>query len=82
MILRPLQNALPLPLSVPMARLTAELADSRQRFILPALVPFRVCGRTDLKQCWRPGFKLFQRFMGPVGAPSSKIKAHRGRIKS
>jgi len=61
---------MPMPLSIPLARLTAQMTDTTPRLIPLTLVPMWVSENTDLKDRAWPGQELFARFMAEVGKPS------------
>jgi Fe-S-cluster containining protein len=56
-----------IPLSAPLARLTAQLTGSTPRLIPLTLVPTWVAENADLREQAWPGFDLFQQFMAEVG---------------
>jgi Fe-S-cluster containining protein len=58
---------MPLPLSAPLARLTARLTGSKPRLIPLTLVPRWVDENQDLRQRVWPGVELFKRFMAELG---------------
>lgn len=58
---------MPLPLSAPLARLTARLTGSKPRLIPLTLVPVWVAQHADLRERQWPGVALFQQFMSIVG---------------
>jgi Fe-S-cluster containining protein len=58
---------MPLPLSAPLARLTARLNGCKPRLIPLTLVPLWVAEHDDLRQKKWPGLQLFQEFMDEVG---------------
>ncbi|UCH23921.1 MAG: YkgJ family cysteine cluster protein [Deltaproteobacteria bacterium] len=60
---------MPLPLSAPLASLTAQLTDSKPRLIPLTLTPFWVVANTSLRQRQWPGLELFQQFMAEIGKP-------------
>jgi Fe-S-cluster containining protein len=60
---------MPLPLSAPLASLTAQLTDSKPRLIPLTLAPFWVVENADLQKRQWPGLELFQQFMAEVGKP-------------
>jgi Fe-S-cluster containining protein len=63
---------MPIPLTVPLARLTAALAGTPPRLIPIPLVPRWITQHQDLRQRHWPGLELFQRLMkmlGPSAAP-------------
>jgi Fe-S-cluster containining protein len=60
---------MPLPISAPLARITAELTGSLPRLIPLTLAPLWVAEHADLRQGQWPGLELFQRFMAMVGKP-------------
>jgi len=59
--------AMVMPLSAPLARLTAQLTGSKPRLIPLTLVPFWAAEHNDLRQMEWPGVELFQGFMDEVG---------------
>lgn len=60
---------MPLPLSAPLASLTAQLTDSKPRLIPLTLAPFWVVENADLQKRQWPGLELFQQLMAEVGKP-------------
>jgi Fe-S-cluster containining protein len=62
---------MPLPLSAPLARLTAQLTGSKARLIPLTLVPLWASEHADLRKVQWPGLELFQRFMAEVGKTPS-----------
>ena len=70
---------MPLPLSAPLARLTAQLTGTRPRLVPLTLVPRFVADHRELASRTWPGVELFGRFMeqlggapaGPPGSPGS-----------
>ena len=58
---------MPLPLSAPLARLTAGLTDSKAQLIPLTLAPSWVAEHGELQRQQWPGLELFQRFMAEVG---------------
>lgn len=66
--------AMPFPLSLPLARLTAELIDGKPSLIPLTLVPRWVEEHVELGKSTWPGLELFRRFMvhvSPGSAPST-----------
>ena len=60
--------SMPLPLSAPLASLTARLTNSKPRLIPLTLALLWVSEHTDLKKRQWPGLELFQYFMAEVGS--------------
>ncbi len=58
---------MPLPLTVPLARLTAELTGTPPRLIPIPLVPRWIAQHQDIRQRQWPGLELFRRFIGMLG---------------
>lgn len=61
---------MPLPLSAPLARLTAHLTDTKARLIPLTLVPLWVAENDDLRRMEWSGVMLFQRLMDEIGRRS------------
>jgi len=62
---------MPLPLAVPLARLTAQLTGTSPRLIPLPLVPRWITQHEDLRQRQWPGLELFQQFIKTLGPPAS-----------
>lgn len=62
---------MPLPLSAPLARLTARLTGFKPRLIPLSLVPLWTSEHADLRKVQWPGLELFQGFMAEVGKTPS-----------
>ena len=60
--------SMPLPLSAPLASLTARLTNSKPHLIPLTLALLWVSEHTDLKKRQWPGLELFQYFMAEVGS--------------
>jgi Fe-S-cluster containining protein len=72
---------MPLPLSAPLAQLTAHLTDSKPRLIPLTLVPYWVSQNIELRERQWPGLELFQQFMAKVGkSPSQNSRSAVGKI--
>ena len=60
---------MPLPLSAPLALLTAHITGSKPYLIPLTLVPLWVAEHTELRKRQWPGLELFQQFITEVGKP-------------
>jgi hypothetical protein len=66
---------MPLPLSLPLARLTAELTESAPILVPLTLVPRWVADQSDLRQRTWPGLDLFKHFMEVISkSPATWIE--------
>jgi hypothetical protein len=62
---------MPLPLSVPLARVTASLTGDKPRLIPLTLVPRWVAEHTDLRKRQWSGTELFDRFLAEIASQAT-----------